>query len=79
MLSMKGRVFAIALTLPATSLHAAQSVQAAADAMTEYRLTALVGFPPDTTIAAAGPVYGGTVERFPRIRWVLANPGGTIL
>lgn len=51
---------------------------AATDGMTEYRLTALVGFPTDTTIAAAGLVFSGTVERFPRIRWVLANLGGTI-
>ena len=51
---------------------------AATEGMTEYRLTALVGFPTDTTIAAARLVYSGVVERFPRIRWILANLGGTI-
>lgn len=51
---------------------------AATTGMTEYRLTALLGFLNDTTLAAASLVYGGVVERFPRIRWVLANLGGTI-
>ena len=51
---------------------------AATEGMREYRLTALIGFPTDTSVAAARLVYSGIVEKFPRIRWVLANLGGTI-
>jgi aminocarboxymuconate-semialdehyde decarboxylase len=51
---------------------------AATEGMTEYRLTALIGFPTDTSIAAARLVYSGIVEKYPRIRWILANLGGTI-
>lgn len=51
---------------------------AATEGMTEYRLTALIGFPTDTAVAAASLVYSGIVEKFPRIRWILANLGGTI-
>ena len=51
---------------------------AATAGMAEYRLTALIGFPTDTAIAAASLVYSGIVERYPRIRWILANLGGTI-
>jgi len=51
---------------------------AATDGMTDYRLTALIGFPTDTTVAAARLVYSGIVEKFPRIRWILGNLGGTI-
>ncbi|HEX9759586.1 MAG TPA: amidohydrolase family protein, partial [Candidatus Acidoferrales bacterium] len=48
------------------------------DAMRAYWLMPLVGFLFDTTIAAAGLVFSGTVERFPRIRWVLGHLGGAI-
>lgn len=51
----------------------------AADAMADYRLTALLGFPMDVTLAAARLVFSGVVERFPRIVWVLAILGGAIL
>ena len=51
---------------------------AATKGMTEYRLTALIGFPTDTAVAAAGLVYSGIVEKYPGIRWILANLGGTI-
>jgi aminocarboxymuconate-semialdehyde decarboxylase len=51
---------------------------AATEGMTDYRLTALIGFPTDTTLAAARLVFSGVVEKFPRIRWMLANLGGTI-
>ncbi len=47
-------------------------------AMTEYWLMPLVGFPTDTTLAAAHLVFSGVVERFPRIRWVLGHLGGAI-
>jgi aminocarboxymuconate-semialdehyde decarboxylase len=48
------------------------------EAMTEYWLMPLVGFVFDTTLAAAGLVFGGVVERFPGIRWVLAHLGGAV-
>lgn len=48
------------------------------EAMKDYMLMPLVGFLFDTTLAAAGLVFSGVVERFPRIRWVLAHLGGTI-
>jgi aminocarboxymuconate-semialdehyde decarboxylase len=46
--------------------------------MTEYWLMPLVGFPMDTTLAAASLVFSGVPERFPRIRWVLGHLGGAI-
>jgi aminocarboxymuconate-semialdehyde decarboxylase len=48
------------------------------EAMTEYWLMPLVGFPTDTTLAAASLVFSGVVEKFRGIRWVLAHLGGTI-
>jgi aminocarboxymuconate-semialdehyde decarboxylase len=48
------------------------------EAMTEYGLMPLVGFPMDTTLAAAKLVFAGVVRRFPEIRWVLAHLGGAI-
>jgi len=47
-------------------------------AMTEYWLMPLVGFPTDTTLAAAHLVFSGVVERFRRIHWVLGHLGGAI-
>jgi aminocarboxymuconate-semialdehyde decarboxylase len=38
----------------------------------------LVGFPLDTTLAAASLVFSGVVSRFPRIRWALGHLGGAI-
>jgi aminocarboxymuconate-semialdehyde decarboxylase len=48
------------------------------EAMTDYWLMPLVGFPMDTTLAAAKLVFGGVIERVPRIRWVLGHLGGAI-
>lgn len=48
------------------------------EAMTEYMLMPMVGFLMDTTLAAASLVYAGVIERFPRIRWVLAHLGGAV-
>jgi aminocarboxymuconate-semialdehyde decarboxylase len=48
------------------------------EAMTEHWLMPLVGFPMDTTLAAAKLVFGGVARRFPEIRWVLAHLGGAI-
>jgi aminocarboxymuconate-semialdehyde decarboxylase len=48
------------------------------EAMNDYWLMPLVGFPFDTTLAAASLVFSGVVERFPDITWVLAHLGGAI-
>lgn len=48
------------------------------EAMMEYWLMPLVGFLCDTTLAAAGLVFSGVAERFPRIRWALGHLGGAI-
>jgi aminocarboxymuconate-semialdehyde decarboxylase len=48
------------------------------EAMTDYWLMPLIGFPFDTTLAAAKLVFSGVVEKFPRIKWVLAHLGGAI-
>jgi aminocarboxymuconate-semialdehyde decarboxylase len=46
--------------------------------MTDYWLMPLVGFPFDTTLAAAKLVFSGVVEKYPGIRWVLGHLGGAI-
>jgi aminocarboxymuconate-semialdehyde decarboxylase len=48
------------------------------EAMKEYWLMPLVGFPLDTTLAAASLVFSGVVEHYPRIRWALGHLGGAI-
>ena len=48
------------------------------EVMEKYMLMPMVGFLADTTLAAAGLVYSGTVERFPGITWVLAHLGGAV-
>ena len=48
------------------------------EAMTDYWLMPLVGFPFDTTLAAAKLVFAGIAERYPRITWVLGHLGGAI-
>jgi len=48
------------------------------EAMTDYWLMPLVGFTFDTTLAGAKLVFSGVVEKFPRIKWVLAHLGGAI-
>jgi aminocarboxymuconate-semialdehyde decarboxylase len=44
----------------------------------DYRLDLIVGFPMDTTIAAVRLIYGGVLERFPRLRLCLAHLGGAL-
>jgi len=51
---------------------------ASVEGMRDFWLTPLVGFTFDTTLAAAGLVFSGVVERFPRLNWVLAHLGGAI-
>ena len=48
------------------------------EAMTDFWLMPLVGFPWDTTLAAAKLVFSGVAERFSKIRWVLGHLGGAI-
>lgn len=48
------------------------------EAMTDFWLMPLVGFPFDTTLAAAKLVFSGVVEKFPGITWVLGHLGGAI-
>jgi aminocarboxymuconate-semialdehyde decarboxylase len=48
------------------------------EAMTDYWLMPLVGFPFDTTLTAAKLVFSGIVERFPEIKWILGHLGGAI-
>ena len=49
------------------------------EAMKDYMLMPLVGFPADTTLAAASLIFGGVCERFPKIKWVLGHLGGAVL
>ena len=51
---------------------------AGVEAMTEYWLMPLLGFPFDTTLAAAKLVFSGVTERFPNIAWVLGHLGGAV-
>lgn len=48
----------------------------AAQRMGSYYLTNLIGNPLETTIAAASLVFGGVIERHPRIRFCLSHAGG---
>jgi len=48
------------------------------EAMTEYWLMPLVGFPFDTTLAVAHLVFAGVMHRYPRIRWVFGHLGGAL-
>ena len=49
-----------------------------AERMRGYYLTNLVGNPLETTIAAASLVFGGVIERFPRIAFCLSHAGGFV-
>ena len=48
------------------------------EAMTDYWLMPLIGFPFDTTLAAAKLVFSGVPEKFDEIKWVLCHAGGAI-
>lgn len=47
-------------------------------AIHDYRLDLIVGFPFDTTLAAARLIYGGVLERFPRLKLIFAHLGGAL-
>jgi aminocarboxymuconate-semialdehyde decarboxylase len=59
-------------------LHIHPTSPVGVEAMEKYWLMPLVGFPTDTTLAAASLVFSGVPERFPGIRWVLGHLGGAI-
>lgn len=59
-------------------IHIHPNYPAGVEAMKQYWLMPLVGFMFDTTLAAAGLVFSGVVERHPRIRWILGHLGGAI-
>ncbi len=48
------------------------------DRLAEYFLANLLGNPFDTTVAAARLVFGGVLDRFPTIRFVLPHGGGAL-
>jgi aminocarboxymuconate-semialdehyde decarboxylase len=47
-------------------------------ALADYRLTAIVGFLFDTTMAAMRLVFAGVLERLPALRLIVSHLGGTI-
>src|SRR6478672_7251265 len=51
---------------------------AGADRLSSYYLTNLIGNPLDTTIAAACLVFGGVIERYPRIKFLMVHGGGFV-
>ena len=44
--------------------------------MNDFHLRNLVGFPLDTTLAAARLIFAGVLDRFPRLRICVAQAGG---
>jgi len=49
---------------------------AGGDRMGEFHLRNLLGFPVDTTLAAARLVFAGVLDRFPRLRLCVGQAGG---
>ena len=49
---------------------------AGADRLKSYYLANLIGNPLDTTIAAASLVFGGVLDRYPKLKVMLAHGGG---
>jgi aminocarboxymuconate-semialdehyde decarboxylase len=48
------------------------------DRLMDYYLNNLIGNPLDTTIAAARLIFSGTIEKFPRLKIILAHGGGQL-
>lgn len=48
------------------------------DAVADYRLTAILGFLFDTTVAATRLIFAGVLERLPTLKVVVGHLGGTI-
>ena len=70
-------LYEVASSLDAV-LHIHPTAPVGVEAMTDYWLMPLVGFPFDTTLAAAKLVFAGVCEKFPRIRWILSHLGGAV-
>lgn len=49
-----------------------------AERMSNYYLTNFLGFPTDTTLAAAQMIFGGVFDRYPDLRVCLAHAGGVL-
>jgi aminocarboxymuconate-semialdehyde decarboxylase len=49
-----------------------------AERMKDYNLTNLIGNPTDTSLAFAKLIFSGVLERFPRLKFLLAHAGGFI-
>jgi len=49
---------------------------AGAERMKDYNLANLIGNPTDTSLAFAKLIFGGVLERFPRLKFLLAHAGG---
>jgi len=47
-----------------------------AESMKKYYLNNLIGNPLDTTLAVANLIFGGVLEKFPRLKFCLAHGGG---
>ena len=47
-----------------------------AERMKEYNLANLIGNPTDTSLSVAKLIFGGVLERFPRLKFLLAHAGG---
>ncbi len=47
-----------------------------AERMKDYNLANLIGNPTDTSLAFARCIFGGVLERFPRLKFLLAHAGG---
>ena len=47
-----------------------------AERMKDYNLANLIGNPTDTSLAIAKLIFGGVLERYPRLKFLLAHAGG---
>lgn len=59
-------------------VHPAAPANVAAAGLADYRLTALLAFPFDVTVAATRLILGGVLDRFPRLTFVLGLLGGAL-
>ncbi len=53
-------------------------IPASAEPFAEYVLGPIIGFPFDTTLAAARLCYDGVFRDLPHIRWILGHLGGAV-
>jgi len=51
---------------------------AGADRMKNYYLANLIGNPLDTALAAANIIFGGILDKFPNLRFILSHAGGVL-